>query len=236
MIDKFCIIIDDESQDEVVENLKADAMQHGIRLNCFQLNPNGNTYHKNIGSDEHPDYVIDIDKVTAALKPPEYPKLRKVDVIACDYNLEDDEVNGWELIRKLRFHLNYKKEIILYSGNLDTVISEILREGNFGGQLHQIRNLTRANIREFNDKNDYRQSIINAVRQDTFSLESELESLLDKYSDWTFRSVFPLFKNMKLSEVLDEIESGSANGKAFQKALLENAIAHMIELNKEINE
>src|SRR5438552_8889997 len=99
MIDKFCIIIDDESQDEIVENLKADAMRHGSRLNCFQLNPQDKTYSKNIGDEMRPEYVIDIDKVMAALKTPEYRRLR-VNVIACDYNLEDDEVNGWELIRK----------------------------------------------------------------------------------------------------------------------------------------
>ncbi len=235
MNDKSCIIIDDEDQDEIVENLQTDANRLGIRLSCFQLNPQKDAYYKNIGDENVPDYVIDADKVAAALMTPAYRRLR-VDVIACDYDLGDDEVNGYELIRRLRGGLNYRKEIILYSGNLNRVIKGILREEDPKERFAQIRSLARANIREFNDKNDYRQSIITAISEDRFSLESELESLLDKYSGWTFRSVFPPFKDMNLHDVLVEIESGSAKGKLFQKALLENAIAHMIELNKEINE
>lgn len=235
MIDKSCIIIDDEPQDEIVENLVGDASKVGIRLTCYQLDPQADRYYKNAGTEEEPEYVIDISKVMEALKSPAYRKCR-VDVVACDYHLEDDQVNGYEIIRKIRFHLNYRKGIILYSGNLETVIREILREDNLQEQIDRIKNLARAKILEFNDKSDYRQSILTAIKQDIFSLESELESLLHNYGDWTFRSVFPLFKGKKLSEILDEIESDSPNAVKFQKELLENAIAHMIELNRDINE
>lgn len=235
MIDKSCIIIDDDPQDEVVENLKNDATHYGIRLHCLQLNPQNDSYNKNVGDDNQPDYVIDLDKVISALRSPEYRRL-KVDVIACDYNLQDDEVNGYELIRRLRFPRIYKKDVIIYSGNLDTVIWKILQEGSLKEKIHKIRNLTKADIRAFDDKNDYRRSIIEALREDTFSLEAELDSLLDKYGEWTFRSVFPEFKNKKISEILDEIGLESTNSKAFRRAFLENAIAHMIDLNRELNE
>lgn len=235
MIDKFCIIIDDEPQDEIVTNLTEDAGRKGIRLRCVQLNPQDETYHKNTGDENHPDFVIDLDRVLKALKSQEYGKLR-ADVIACDYNLQDDHVNGFEIIRNLRNQLKYRNEVILYSANLDMVIRNILSEGNLGEQIHKIRNLTRANILDFSDKDNYRAAIFTAIQQITFSLESTLESLLHKYSEWTFRSVFPPLSGKKLSEVLEEIEAGSTSGKGFQIAILENAIAHMIELNKEINE
>jgi len=231
MIDKSCIIIDDEDQQEIIENLKVDAERYGIRLICYQMNPQTEPFYKNIGNKSVPEYVIDLNKVSAALLTKDFRKLR-VDVIACDYDLGDDEVNGYELIRRLRFHLNYRKEVILYSGNLDRVVRAIVRQEDPKEQFNQIKNLARARIREFNDKNDYRQSIISAVRDEAFSLESELERLLEKYSDWTFRSTFPEFRGMKLSSVLDEIEAGSAEGKKFQKALLENAVSHMIDLNR----
>src|SRR5688572_32133766 len=100
MIDKFCIIIDDEDQNEIIENLKEDAAKLGIRLNCFQMNPQQDAYYKNRGTEERPDYVIDLDKVSNDLLTPTFRKL-KVDIIACDYDLQDDEVNGYALIRKL---------------------------------------------------------------------------------------------------------------------------------------
>jgi hypothetical protein len=235
MTDKFCIIIDDEPQDEVVENLKDDARQIGIQLHCYQLNPQEEGFQKNAGTEDAPHFVIDIEKITAALRTPDYRRV-KVDIIACDYHLEDDVVNGYEIIRKLRNHLHYRKAIILYSGNLETVIREILREENLREKIDRIKALARANIFEFNDKNDYRQSIITALRRNEFSLEFELELLLQKYSEWTFKSVYPAFSGRTISEILDEIEAGSAQGQEFQKALLANAVAHMINLNRDINE
>lgn len=265
MTDKYCIIIDDEDQDEIVENLKADAKSKGIGLTCFQLNPQDDEFHKNTGTDAIPEFVIDIEKIADKLKTTEYRRA-KVDVIACDYLLQDDHVNGFEIIRKLRNQLNYKKSIILYSATLDTVISEILlgdledrvsrimklvdanipanleagvREvltGDLKEQVQRIRNLARADIMAFTDKDNYRASIVTALEKDPFSLDSELDSLLNTYRNWTFRSVFPPFKDKTVAEIIDEIDSGSANGVAFQRALLENAIAHMIDLNRDINE
>lgn len=230
MIDKFCIIIDDEDQNEIVENLREDAAKQGIRLNCFQMNPQSEAYYKNKGTPERPDYVIDLDKVSSDLLTPAYRKL-KVDIIACDYDLQDDEVNGYTLIGKLRGHLKYQKEIILYSANLDRVVNAILKVDNPKELYTQVRHLAHARIRDFHDKNDYRQSIITALKDTTFSLESELETLLTKYADLTFNSVFPPLRGKKIAEILGEIEAGSKEGKGFQKALLENAIAHMVEMN-----
>jgi CheY-like chemotaxis protein len=235
MKDKYCIIIDDESQDEIVENLKADARQRGVDLTCFQLNPQGDDCHKNVGDDKRPNFVIDMEKVVAKLRSAEYRKL-KVNVIACDYNLQDDEVDGFEIIRKIRNDLNYKKEIILYSANIDIVIRRILQLDDVGKRVQSIRNLARANIREFSDKNDYRGIIVSLIRQDAFSLESEIESLLNRYSELTFKSGFPPLSGKKLSEILEEIDSGTVLGEKFQSAILENAIAHMIDLNREIDE
>lgn len=265
MTDKYCIIIDDEDQDEIVENLIEDARRLGIALTCFQLNPLDDRFNKNVGSDSAPEDVIDLEKIVEALGTNEYRR-SKVNVIACDYRLQDDHVNGFEVIRKLRNELNFKGSVILYSANLETVIADILL-GNFAeqverimslvnanipenleagikevlagdlkGQIHRIRNLTHANISALKDKDSYKSSIITALEQESFSMETELDSLLNNYRDWTFRSVFPPFSDKKVSEIAEEIDSGSPKGISFQKALLENAVAHMLELNKEINE
>lgn len=265
MTDKFCIIIDDEDQDEIVENLKTDAGGRGIRLNCYQLNPQDEAYLKDVGDEARPEYVIDIEKIVESLKTINY-RYAKVDVIACDFFLQDDHVNGFEIIRKLRGQLNYKKGVILYSANLETVIREILlghrlneqvnriisliradvpanleagiREilsSSLREQIDRIRNLTRANILDFTDKDKYRLAIVAALAHDPFTLESELDSLLNSHRDLTFQSVFPPLSGKKVSEIISEIDSGSTNGKKFQKAILENAIAHMIELNLEIS-
>jgi len=131
MSDKSCIIIDDEPQDEIVDNLKADASHRGIHLSCVQLNPQDQDYEKDVGDDARPDFVIDIDKIIEKLKT---IGCRRADVIACDFYLQDDNVNGFDIIHKLRTQLHYKKEIILYSANLETVIREILLERSLEDQ------------------------------------------------------------------------------------------------------
>lgn len=262
MNDKSCIIIDDEPQDEIVENLKADARHRGIQLSCVQLNPQDQDYEKDVGDNERPEYVIDIEKVIEKLKT---IGCRRVDVIACDYFLQDDNINGFDIIHKLRNQLHYKKEIILYSANLETVIREILLERSveeqldrimnlvkanipenleagireilterkFRDQITRIKNLTRANILAFTDKDKYRASILAVIQQDLFSLEAQLDSLLNKYSSLLFKTGYPPLSGKILSEIIAEIDQGTADGKEFQKAILENAIAHMVQLNKE---
>ena len=229
MIEKRCIIIDDEPQDASIENLVEALRKDGISLNCLQLNPKDKEFRKNIGTIETPNYAIDIDLVLAKLSTHEYFK-RRVDLIACDYNLEDDEINGFEIITTLRID-SYKHEIILYSGSLETVIDKILDEQDRAIQRKKIKKLAASNISHITDRSDYKETIIGCIRNETFSLGRTIEQLLEPLEELEFKSIPHEFKGKKVKEILDEIKAETNNGIKFQKAILEFAISNLIELN-----
>lgn len=230
MIDKFCIIIDDEPQDGIIKNLCRGLKRENINLECEQLNPQDDKYNKNKGTESAPEYVIDLDEIIKDLNTSKYLK-RKVDLIACDYSLQDDEVNGFEIIRKLRNELNYNKEIVLYSANLDNVIREILEDRNKQKHIQKIRNLVNAKISDICKRESYKTTIIGVLKQNKFSLESELESRLYKHSDLKFKSTFPVFKDKLLAEIIDEIRSNSPQAVEFQKELIERIVSNLVALN-----
>jgi len=233
MIDKFCVIIDDEQQDEVIEDLIHRAKGFQIDLECVQLNPHVAKFQKQLnGPGDVPEIVIDLEKLIEELETPTYLR-RRVDVLVCDFNLEDPYVNGFEIIRVLKTRRAFRKAIVLYSAIIDEVIEGFVKDE--ATRIQQLRSLIKAEISDFCDK-DYSESVLKVLRKDRFSLQTEIEILLDKYSDWTFRSPFPEFQGKAIREILEEIRTESAKGVAFQRTILINAIAHMIDLNREINE
>ena len=66
----------------------------------------------NVGSEPRPDYVIDCsNRVVERIR---MSGFRRTHVFACDYYLQDNDVNGFEIIRKLRGELKYKNAIVLH--------------------------------------------------------------------------------------------------------------------------
>lgn len=230
MNDKFCIIIDDEPQTEIIEDLVHRAKGYGLQLICEQLNPQN--FLEEISSDGNKDFVINLEKIKSELHTTKYLR-RKVDLILCDFGLQDKKINGFEIIRNLRNEWNYKKKIILYSATIEDVIENILK--NDDKKTQRLRNLMRAEISDFCDK-DYSESLLRVLREDKFSLESELEAFLIKFGDKKFRSVFPKYNGKTLYEISEELKVNSQDAIDFQKNFIENAIAHFLELNEIIDE
>lgn len=91
---KRILIIDNESQDEEIEKMIRDAHNVGIELECDQYN---------VGSTEETDLLdkgfLNIEKVIQ-----EYKKRFKgtYSLIACDWDLNDDNVDGIELLRQFK--------------------------------------------------------------------------------------------------------------------------------------
>ncbi len=158
---------------------------------------------------------------------------RRTHVFACDYYLQDNDVNGFEIIRKLRGELKYKNAIVLYSAGLETVIKEILTLPGRKDQIDRLKNLSSLNLADIADRDNYPYSVLHAIQEDEFSLKSELFELFRRHGDLKFQSTFPPFAGMTLFEVLQAMEADTKDAKGFQRAILENTLAHLIEVNTE---
>jgi CheY-like chemotaxis protein len=234
MIDKVCIIIDDEDQAAVMEDLIYQAKGHQINLDCVQLNPQEDKFYKEVtDADGDIDQVIDLDEIIKELQTPQYIQRPSVAVLAFDYGLQDKVVTGFEIIKRIRKDKITRKKIVLYSATIEKVIEDLIKDE--ANSVQNLKQLILAEISGITDK-DYTENVLKLIKEDKISLESQIEEQFLKYGDLKFKSIYPEFKGMTLLKISEEIIRNTEHSIGFQKALLESAIAHMIDLNNEIDE
>lgn len=156
---------------------------------------------------------------------------QKIDIIACDFNLDHDKINGIEIACMLR-QFNRNSSILIYSGNLAGILRIYFadfKEDNPKPTLTKIKKLITSKIEDFVDRPDYVDRIVGLTNNNTIELEIE-DSLL-KYKDYTFKHGLTKIRGKKFSEIANEIGITSPLGRKFIKDLIERALAHMIELN-----
>lgn len=224
---KLCnvIVIDDKAgytTSSTMRNFisRASANNH-LQINFIHLNPKLQKYVDENGA-------IILERVVEELKTTEYLN-QMVHLIICDYDLGDDILNGFEIIRTLRNDIGTKKRIILYSSNIDNVIDKIIA-GNTDQITVKIVDLVKSSISDFCKRDQHlEESIIKILNEESeFSTDKFFEAELHKYGEYPFQSTYDKFENKKLSEIAKIIADQPHEGARLKKELIEQIIAHMI--------
>lgn len=224
---KTCLIIDDNLQDEVIEKIVNKLKGKNIDIKCLQFN---------IGSLERSDLLtegkIDITKVINQFQK-EFTSI-KIDLICIDYNLEDEEINGLDILRDIH-KLRSTSLFIMYSSNLNQLVQRIIDgydQGNDPKKIfNKIKFLIRYKIHDFVGRDNYDDVVINLLSKNSQTLESMVEEKLLEYPDMVFQNTYPVFQGKTLLEIAQEIRFGSVHGNDFMKELIEQAISNMILIN-----
>lgn len=218
-ITQHCIVIDDEDQKSRMNDLVQDMRAENVHLTYTQINPiNYEQLNRETGENN-----IDIKKMYSNIKS-EIKKGAKM--IACDNGLST--MRGYDLIHTIRIELKYKYHIILYSGNIDTVINNIFLQEDRAGE---VKKLVQCNIKEFLRRDTYVESLKNHLRHSTFDMEAEILQWLNAFADHQFVG-HPSLQRKNLGQIADAIENDKPLGIKFQKLFVEQGIATMIKLNK----
>jgi len=227
---KTCLIIDDNLQDEMIEAIERKAKKKNIALACLQFN---------IGSSERQDLLtevgkIDMVKVMESFKN-EFHRI-KLDLICIDFNLEDDTIDGLEVLKAihpLRSHVPF----MLYSANVSQLINKIIdgydQDADKKKLLSKIKFLTRYKIEDFVDREHYDEAIIKIMSMTQKSMELIIEEKLLEYPDLVFHSTYPAFDGKTLEFIAEQIRNGSVHGDRYKTELIEQAISIMITLNND---
>lgn len=119
-----------------------------------------------------------------------------------------------------------KAKFCLYSAEQDKVV-------NLFDTPEKVKALIKLRIDDFIDRDRIPEELIQIFTKDNdvFSFQEHIIKYLYKFPDLKFNSVYPKFKDKTLSEIANEIDKDLPNGIAFQKALTELTIAHLIDLN-----
>jgi len=221
-LERFCLFIDDEDISDELEAFKDKAKRSGYKISCEAYNPNSDT-------DENLD--LDLEKIVDNIKQ-EY-KSRKIDIIACDYNFGDKEINGCEVAFLVR---QFKKnsQILIYSGNIDTVLGDYfgkIDSKNKKQVFHKIKKLITSKIDDFIDRSDYLNHILGMLGKT--SLELEIENQLIKYKDIHLTHGFENLAGKTFEEIAAHVSEQSPPGQRFIKELIDRGLCHMINLNSD---
>jgi len=224
---KRILIIDNESQDEEIEKMIRDAHNVGIELECDQYN---------VGSTEETDLLdkgfLNIEKVIQ-----EYKKRFKgtYSLIACDWDLNDDNVDGIELLRQFKANNIWKHTPkMLYSGLLDEKLSEKLELYKLGKLskdklLSHIKLLINTDLRGFYKREDYDKYIIAFLRDEEETMDVIVEDILLKFPDFEFKGAWEhrSFCGKTFKEVASILSSNEILCQKFKRELIEECIAYL---------
>lgn len=238
MIKRTCLIIDNEDQTEEIEKLVRDAENSGIHLECHQFNV-GNTGYSDILTEG----LIDITKVVS-----EYRKKfqnQYFDIIAFDWDLEDENITGVELIRKFTENKIAKlSPKLVYSGVLDDVIKKIIQEnlelknvaGKFNpiikdGAISKIKSLVRNRVFEYLDRGQRDPMILKFLKEDIQSTELIIVQTLNQFPNFRFNNKFvnEKFRGKTFQEIASYLDTDDLQGTEFKREIIEQVIAYLTE-------
>jgi len=224
MIQKYLILIDEQSQSAGLERIKSTLRNEGIDLVYKEYNP------QNFQKRENRNVFFDKDSFTQELGSLRY--FKQLDSIVCDYNLIKDVVNGFEIIKIVKgINPAYKKQIILYSANIDDVIGNIINIGDFEVKRNNIRELIKCNI-DFIKREGYESTVISHIKKEKpFSFEEELIKWFYSRKDDEFNGLFPKYQGKKFEEIAKCLETDSQDSIEFRKELIEQIIAYLSTIN-----
>jgi hypothetical protein len=225
MITKYLILVDEQSQTKSLEQIKDVLKNDGFELIYEEYDPK--TFQK-----REDDNALRFDKDAFTQKLQSLSYINRLDSIACDYNLVKDIVNGFEIIKIIKEIIpNYKKQIILYSANIDNVIGKIIAHGDLDTQKENLKRLINYKI-EFVKRDGYDQEVIKHIKKEKpFDFDDELIKWFYSRKEDEFNYLFPKYQGKKFRDIAKYLESGTPDSIVFKKDLVEQIIAYLSKIN-----
>lgn len=225
MIEKYLILIDEQSQSAVLRNIKTTLKNDGIELVYKEFNPTD--YQKRDNGE------IQFDNESFKTDLLALPYFMQLDSIVCDYNLIAEVIDGFQILKFIKsMNPNYKKQVILYSAQIENVIDGILKMGDFEKQKENLKSLIDCNIDFRKRDSDYEQVIVKHVKKEKeFSFEDELIKWFILRKDDAFNYLFPKYAGKKFEEVATCLQSKTPDSIDFKKDLVEQIISYLSLIN-----
>jgi len=234
MGEKKCLLIDNDNQIASIETIEREGKKAGTPIKCYQFN---------VGSTNNPEFLtnnkIDLGKVIIEFNK-EYSGVT-FDLIAFDWSLDDEHVNGVELIKHFQDNrIRKSTPKLLYSGELKDEMESLLnqyKDGTieFKKAWNQIRTLIEIDIVDFKDRGEYEIAIVNYLHKSTPNLETILVKELRNNSDLKFLGNFKKFENKTFGEIASIIENDPDRSLPFKRGLIDEAIAFLVDLKNHID-
>lgn len=223
-MEKNCIIFDNEDQSAEIEKLKRDAANKGLNINCEQFNVGSTSMTELLTNGE-----IDIEKVSSEFKRKFKGKVFHLAVF--DWNLDDDNIDGIELIRQL----NHRKILtrtpkIVISGLLKEILNDIVTSDE-NRRIEKLSTLVKNDIKGYYDRDKYENDIIQFFQKTEESLDLIIDEELNRFPEHRFNNSFVNnnFKGKTFAEISEYLESDLNIRNEFKKEITQQVIAYLTQ-------
>lgn len=228
MIQKTCLIIDDNDQKDILDQLVDKARKKGITLRYRQFNV-GSTERNDLLEQGAINLPLVIDKFKSEFDEWVF------DLICVDFQLEDENVSGLDVLKAV-YDLRCTSQYMVYSSNLDLVVKSIIENYDADKDktklIARIKSLTKYKITEFTARDRYDAVILEILAKNELNIGIAFEKKLLEYPELIFQSTYPKFERLSLRDIAYEIRKSSHHGQSFTIELIEQAVAHMIKVNE----
>lgn len=177
---------------------------------------------------------LDLEKLKNTIK--EAIRGKSIAWAFTDFDLSEDNINGLTVVKILK-ELRPKLKIVIYSGNLETVIRNVvgkpLAEANEDDVVKAVTTLVNYEIVHYVKRDNYIDKAVELIKNDEEPTVKEFFiQQLRMYSEMEFRSCYPKLSGRTLGEIADMIENSSdKRTDAWTQELVEQAIAYLVKIN-----
>lgn len=226
-MDKCILIIDDNDQRVNVKSLKMRVRNY-CNLDVIEIRTTDPAYRAN--ESEH----LDIIKLRHAIS--ESIKGKSIAWAFTDFNLSEDNINGLSIVQILK-ELRNSIKIVMYSGNLEAVIRNIvgksLNKANEEDIVKAVKTLMDYKIVDYVKRDNYVDKAEELIKRDEDpTIQDYFLQQLRMYSDMEFKSCYPKLSGKTLGEIADMIENSSdKRTDIWTQELIEQAIAYLVKIN-----
>ncbi|GIU15297.1 hypothetical protein TUM4261_32020 [Shewanella sp. c952] len=220
------LFIDDNDVSDEISSINRTLKRHGKRIDPVVVDVSSDDFFKENVKDGK-QYLSE-PVIIEYIKNQGYMDY-EFDIVACDFNFSDDYLNGYQLLVKLINHAKQDKNnirkarILFYTGEVSSLTKVAVSD---------IQRLLSLKVDAIVDRPKLIETIVrmsNSIGNE-FDFERMFLDQLDRHSDKLFYNTYPQFHGKTIDYIRNEVDKETDTGKKFVSSLVEQTVAHMIDL------
>lgn len=222
MVQRHLIVVDEQSQEDRLKRICDNLKGEGVDLIYKEIDPSHCTKRQ-----ENGDKVFDADAFAQLLK--DIPFLDHLDVFATDYNLIEGQLKGIDVVSIFNeIKPFYRKRMVIYSAQIETVIGDILSGKGFEEQQAMLKLITQHEIEYLTSEGEFENKFKRLIEKEpNISLESRLaESMYAMHGD-DICCAIPPFDKKPIAEIANLLLSKDEQSVALKKEITDHIMAYI---------
>lgn len=222
MVQRHLIVVDEQSQEDRLKRICDNLKGEGVDLIYKEIDPSHCTKRQ-----ENGDKVFDADAFAQLLK--DIPFLDHLDVFATDYNLIEGQLKGIDVVSIFNeIKPFYRKRMVIYSAQIETVIGDILSGKGFEEQQAMLKLITQHEIEYLTSEGEFENKFKRLIEKEpNISLESRLAESMYAMNGDDICCAIPPFDKKPMAEIANLLLSKDEQSVALKNEITDHIMAYI---------